>query len=150
MEAPLYRKGRARKGPTFRECLLMHAIARLVLHPYITNIQASWVKLGEEGVVASLHAGVNDLGGTLMNESITTAAGASHGQETTPEEMIARIERVGRTPWQRTTLYQPVTEERHAAGMKAVALEPAVNSLVSRKARNISVQNHIVITEVAG
>ena len=83
MEAPIYRKGRARMGPTFREVLLMHAIARLVLHPHITNIQASWVKLGMDGMKACLDAGVNDLGGTLMNESISRAAGASHGQEFT-------------------------------------------------------------------
>ncbi|MFP6681230.1 MAG: 5-amino-6-(D-ribitylamino)uracil--L-tyrosine 4-hydroxyphenyl transferase CofH, partial [Gammaproteobacteria bacterium] len=73
MEAPLYLKGRARKGPTFREAILVHAVARLVLNPYITNIQASWVKMGHAGVLACLNAGVNDLGGTLMNESITRA-----------------------------------------------------------------------------
>ncbi|MEA3299408.1 MAG: 5-amino-6-(D-ribitylamino)uracil--L-tyrosine 4-hydroxyphenyl transferase CofH [Pseudomonadota bacterium] len=134
MEAPLYRKGRARKGPTFRESILMHAVARLVLSPLIVNIQASWVKMGAEGVVACLNAGVNDLGGTLMNESITTAAGASHGQETSPREMIARIEGAGRTPWQRTTLYLPVSEERHRVGLAAGELAPTVNSLVDRKA----------------
>ncbi len=132
-EAPLYRKGKARKGPTFRECLLMHAVARLVLNPLITNIQASWVKMGAEGVVACLNAGVNDLGGTLMNESITTAAGASHGQETSPREMIERIRRAGRQPWQRTTLYESASEERQRAGLEAPALAPVVNSLVDRK-----------------
>src|SRR5690606_9944341 len=81
MEAPLSLRRIARPGPTFREVLLMHAVARLVLHPLIPNIQASWVKLGADGVAACLAAGVNDLGGTLMNESITRAAGASHGQE---------------------------------------------------------------------
>lgn len=133
MEAPLYRKGRARKGPTFRECLLMHAVARLVLGPLIPNIQASWVKMGAQGVVACLNAGVNDLGGTLMNESITTAAGASHGQETSPQEMIERIRRAGRQPWQRTTLYAQASEERQHAGLEAEALSPIVNSLVDRK-----------------
>ena len=133
MEAPLYRKGRARRGPTFRESILMHAVARLVLSPLIVNIQASWVKMGADGVVACLNAGVNDLGGTLMNESITTAAGASHGQETSPREMIARIEKAGRVPWQRTTLYAAVSEERHRVGLEAGELAPLVNSLVDRK-----------------
>ncbi|HEY3070458.1 MAG TPA: 7,8-didemethyl-8-hydroxy-5-deazariboflavin synthase CofG, partial [Gaiellaceae bacterium] len=76
MEAPIYLKGLARPGPTFREALLMHAVARLALHPHITNIQASWVKLGIDGAQAVLRAGANDLGGTLMNESISRAAGA--------------------------------------------------------------------------
>ena len=80
-EAPIYLKGRARRGPTFREAVLMHAVARLALHPHIPNIQTSWVKMGPEGVQACLNAGANDLGGTLMNETITRAAGAAHGQE---------------------------------------------------------------------
>ena len=91
MEAPIYLKGHARKGPTFREAVLMHAVARLALHPHIQNIQASWVKMGPAGVAACLDAGVNDLGGTLMNESITRAAGAAWGQELPPEEMEALI-----------------------------------------------------------
>ena len=76
MEAPIYLKGGARPGPTFREAVLMHAVARLALHPHITNIQTSWVKMGVEGAQACLEAGANDLGGTLMNESISRAAGA--------------------------------------------------------------------------
>ena len=75
MEAPIYLKGRARRGPTFREALLMHAVASLALHPVVPNIQASWVKMGPRGVAECLNAGVNDLGGTLMNESITNGAG---------------------------------------------------------------------------
>ncbi len=152
MEAPLYRKGRARKGPTFRESMLMHAVARLVLSPLIANIQASWVKLGEEGVVACLNAGVNDLGGTLMNESITTAAGASHGQETSPRQMIERIERAGRSPWQRTTLYAPVSEERQRVGLDAGELSPLVYSLVDRKAarRVARGQGRIDVVDVTG
>ena len=73
MEAPIYLKGRARKGPTFRESLLMHAVARLALHPVLPNIQTSWVKMGPRGVAECLNAGANDLGGTLMNESITVS-----------------------------------------------------------------------------
>ena len=109
MEAPLYRRGRARKGPTFREAVLMHAVARLALHPLIGNIQTSWVKMGGEGVLASLQAGANDLGGTLMNESISRAAGAGHGQEMTPQEFDATIASIGRIPVQRNTLYGAVT-----------------------------------------
>ena len=105
MEAPIWRRGLARSGPTFGETLLVHAVARLVLHPEITNIQASWVKLGEEGMQAILAAGVNDLGGTLMNESISRAAGSEHGQEMPPERMEAVIRAAGRRPRQRTTLY---------------------------------------------
>jgi FO synthase len=95
MEAPIYKRGKSRRGPTFREAILMHAVSRLVLYPHITNIQASWVKLGETGVAACLQAGANDMGGTLMNESISRAAGASHGQEMTPDKMIAMIDRLG-------------------------------------------------------
>lgn len=105
MEAPMYLKGNARKGPTFREAILIHAIARLALNPCFRNIQASWTKLGHDGVKACLAAGVNDLGGTLMNETITRAAGASHGQETSPEEMEEIIASAGRRPVQRTTTY---------------------------------------------
>ncbi len=112
MEAPMYLKGRSRPGPTFREAILMHAVSRLVLHPHIKNIQASWVKLGADGVRHCLNAGVNDLGGTLMDESISRAAGASHGQEMTPSRMEEIIRSAGRQPRQRTTLYQ---EPEHAA-----------------------------------
>jgi FO synthase len=105
MEAPIYLKGRARRGPTFREAVLMHAVARLALHPLIPNIQASWVKLGGEGLKFCLNAGVNDLGGTLMDESISRAAGASHGLERPPAVLEALIRSAGRTPRVRTTLY---------------------------------------------
>ncbi len=128
MEAPLYLKGRARKGPTFREAVLMHAVARLTLHPHITNIQTSWVKMGHAGVKACLNAGVNDLGGTLMNESITRAAGASHGQETSPAQMLAMIDASGRLPRQRSTAYGEVTAERIIAGQAAGELTDIVNT----------------------
>jgi FO synthase len=111
MEAPIYLKGRARPGPTFREAVLVHAVARLTLHPHIPNIQASWVKMGPEGVIACLKAGANDLGGTLMNESISRAAGASHGQEMTPDRMQQLIRGINRRPRERTTLYKPAAEE---------------------------------------
>jgi FO synthase len=113
MEAPIYLKGRARKGPTFREAVLMHAVARLALHPLITNVQTSWVKMGADGVKVCLSAGANDLGGTLMDETITRSAGAVHGQEMTPAAMEATIHQLGRRPRQRTTLYGTAPEERH-------------------------------------
>ena len=103
MEAPIYLKGRSRRGPTFREAVLMHAIGRLALHPLITNIQTSWVKMGHEGVKACLRSGANDLGGTLMDETITRSAGASHGQEMTPMQMENTIRSLGRMPRQRNT-----------------------------------------------
>ncbi len=126
MEAPVYWKGRARKGPTFREAVLMHAVARLVLYPHITNIQVSWVKMGRDGVQTCLQAGVNDVGGTLMNESITRAAGGEFGQEMPPEQMEALIREIGRIPSQRTTLYSGVSEERKEAAFHAPELQPIV------------------------
>jgi FO synthase len=106
-EAPIYRRGQSRRGPTFREAVLMHAVARLVLSPLILNIQTSWVKMGLEGARVCLQAGANDIGGTLMNESITRAAGAIHGQEMTPEILQRTIRSCGRSPQQRNTLYSP-------------------------------------------
>ncbi|HEV3478538.1 MAG TPA: hypothetical protein VG144_03720, partial [Gaiellaceae bacterium] len=131
MEAPIYLQGRARPGPTFREALLMHAVARLALHPWITNVQASWVKLGLEGAQAVLRAGANDLGGTLMNESISRAAGAEHGQELRPEAMDAAIRALGRTPRQRTTLYADAPAEQVAASFGAPPLSEPLNPLAS-------------------
>jgi FO synthase len=127
MEAPIYLKGQARPGPTFREAMLMHAVARLALHPWITNVQASWVKLGVKGAQAVLQAGANDLGGTLMNESISRAAGADHGQELPPEAMEAAIRAIGRTPRQRTTLYGSPAADRVAASFGALPLSEPVN-----------------------
>jgi len=119
MEAPIYLKGRSRPGPTFREAILMHAVARLALHPHITNIQASWVKLGRDGVAAVLDAGVNDLGGTLMDESISRSAGASHGQEMTPQMMEEIIRVAGRRPRMRDTLYRDAPAERRARALES-------------------------------
>jgi len=105
MEAPLWRKGRTRSGPSFREAVLMHAVPRLVLHPLIKNIQTSWVKMGAPGAAVCLNAGANDLGGTLMNESITRAAGGVHGQELDAAKLQALARGIGRSTRQRTTLY---------------------------------------------
>jgi FO synthase len=131
MEAPIFLKGKARPGPTFRELLLVHAVGRLALHPWITNIQASWVKVGLEGAQALLRAGCNDITGTLMNESISRAAGAGYGQEMPPERLEAAIRALGRTPRQRTTFYgEPPAEQTRrsfAAPPLAEPLNPSVN-----------------------
>ena len=128
MEAPMYLKGKARRGPTFRESILVHAVARLSLYPHIKNIQSSWVKMGHDGVVASLKAGCNDLGGTLMNESISRAAGTLHGQETSPEQMIHMIESANRTPHQRTTTYSDAKSEDIQRGLNAKPITEIVNT----------------------
>jgi len=136
METPIYLKGRARRGPTWREAVLMHAVARLVLHPLITNIQTSWVKMGGEGAAFCLQAGANDLGGTLMNESITRAAGAVHGQEMPPESMEEVIRSLGRQPRQRTTLYGDAPAARRAASFAAAPLADPVNTPARRWERH--------------
>jgi FO synthase len=110
MEAPMYRRGQSRKGPTWREAVMMHAVARLALHGQIGSIQCSWVKLGVDGAAAVLAAGANDLGGVLMNESISRAAGASHGQELTVENLAEVAASAGRALRQRTTLYKLIDE----------------------------------------
>lgn len=116
MEAPMYRRGQSRKGPSWREALMMHAVARIVLHGQIDSIQCSWVKLGVDGAAAVLAAGANDLGGVLMNESISRAAGASHGQELTVDNLAEVAHAAGRTLRQRTTLYKDVaTRENEPA-----------------------------------
>jgi FO synthase len=135
MEAPMYLKGKARRGPSFREAILMHAVARLVFHGLIENIQASWVKMGREGVAACLKAGVNDLGGSLMNESITRAAGSGHGQEWAPELMEAQIHAAGRQPRMRTTLYGDAAQERRNAAFNAAPLAAVRGASAAKKQR---------------
>jgi FO synthase len=131
MEAPIFLRGRARPGPTFGELLLMHAVGRLALHPWIENVQVSWVKAGPAGVVEALRAGVNDLGGTLMNESISRAAGAGWGQELPPEQMEALIRSAGRVPRQRTTLYDEPPPEQVARSFGAPPLAEPWNPHVN-------------------
>lgn len=105
MAAPMYIQRKARRGPTFREALLMHAVGRIAYRGSIDNIQVSWVKMGRSGVEQCLQAGVNDLGGTLMDENISRAAGASHGQMMQADDFRSIVEPLGRTLEQRTTLY---------------------------------------------
>ena len=105
MASPIYLQHKSRRGPTFRENVLVHAVARLAYRDAIDNIQASWVKIGVAGTRQLLQAGCNDIGGTLMNENISRAAGASHGQGMTPQEFSSLVEPLGRPLRQRTTLY---------------------------------------------
>ncbi len=105
MATPLFIQGRARRGPTFREVLLMHAVGRIAYRGWIDNVQVSWVKCGVGGARQILQAGANDLGGTLMDENISRAAGATHGQELDEAEFRQIVEPIGRTLAQRTTLY---------------------------------------------
>ena len=133
LEAPIYLKGKSRKGPTFRESILMHAVARLAVGKHITNIQTSWVKLGENGTKMCLKAGANDLGGTLMNETITRSAGATHGEEKTPRILEAIIKQAGRCASQRTTLYKKAPEDQIYKSYNPKRLVRIINSQVKRK-----------------
>lgn len=133
LEAPMYLHGKSRRGPTWREAVLMHAVARIVFFGVIDHVQASWVKMGPEGASVCLNSGADDMGGTLMNESITRAAGAVHGQEFAPWQMEDLIRSVGREPCQRSTTYGPVALERRQRALQAAPLEEMVNTPFSKK-----------------
>ena len=113
MASPIYLQHKSRRGPTFRETVLMHAIARIAYHGLIDNIQVSWTKIGHAGATQLLQAGCNDLGGTLMNENISRAAGASHGQEMTEDSFREIVEPLGRTLRQRSTLYDKNNDKNY-------------------------------------
>ena len=113
MASPIYLQKASRRGPTFRENLLMHAVARLAYRGLINNIQLSWVKIGEAGAVQLLRAGCNDLGGTLMDENISRAAGAAHGQAMTEQRFTDLVAPLGRRLQQRTTTYGRVDTVHH-------------------------------------
>jgi FO synthase len=136
--APLYRRGESRPGPTWREARLMHAVLRLTVGRLIPNIQASWVKLGHSGALEMLSAGANDLGGVLINESITRAAGAAHGQMWHPEALSQSIVGTGRIPQQRNTRYEPVQAsaiDLHPAAIRWVGETPAGRLATSKTTR---------------
>ena len=116
--APLYLAGIARPGPTVRDNRAVHAVARLLLHGRIDHVQCSWVKLGPEQCGQVLAGGVDDLGGTLMEETISRMAGSAYGSKRSVEELEAMVKAAGRTPRQRTTTYGPVEEERHRAARR--------------------------------
>ena len=105
MGSPIFLQGKSMPGPTWDEIVLMHSLARIYFYNTIDNIQASWVKLGHDGAKVLLNSGVNDLGGTLINENISRASGANHGQETTATEFINLIKDAGKIPYLRNTLY---------------------------------------------
>jgi len=136
MEAPMFLRGKSRFGPTLRESVLMHSIARLSLYPNIKNIQTSWVKMGISGIQKCLEAGANDIGGTLMNESITRAAGAEHGQEFSVNDMRSFIKSIGRKPVQRNTLYKRITSSELNQKNLNKPLKPIKNELVNRQIKN--------------
>ncbi|MFI0710805.1 bifunctional FO biosynthesis protein CofGH [Streptomyces inhibens] len=115
--APVYLAGIARPGPTARDNRAVTAMARVLLHPHITNIQTSWVKLGQDGAAEMLRSGANDLGGTLMEETISRMAGSSYGSYRSIQDLIAIASQAGRPSRPRTTTYGPVTEERQAAAL---------------------------------
>ncbi len=143
MATPIFLQHNARPGPTFREVLLMHAVGRLAYHGWIHNIQASWVKCGIHGAQQILQAGANDLGGTLMDENISRAAGANHGQELDDDQFRSIVEPIGRTLAQRTTLYgrtettgkrlRPIDDDGLLAREEATAItlgrKPSIASL---------------------
>ena len=114
MGAPIYLRGRSRPGPTWDEVVLIHAVSRIAVDGLIENVQGSWVKLGLDGGATLLQAGCNDLGGTLMGELISAAAGASHGTEVTAQDFETTIRSIGRVPQQRSTLYAPVDSRTRA------------------------------------
>jgi 7,8-didemethyl-8-hydroxy-5-deazariboflavin synthase CofH subunit len=122
-ETRLYRKGRARAGATHEEDLIVHALARLMLNDTIPNIQVSWVKLGFSGSLDCLQAGANDFSGTLMEESISKAAGADHGESVSPGELRALIRSIGRVPAERTTLYEIRRIFSHTDGEEHLPVE---------------------------
>jgi FO synthase len=133
MEAPMYVRGQSRYGPTLRESILMHSVSRLVFNKHIPNIQTSWAKMGIGGIEECLNSGANDLGGTLMNESITRAAGAEHGQEFSVDQIYEFITKLKRIPKQRNTLYGDVSKEARKRSINPLPLTPVKNTLEDRK-----------------
>ncbi|MBL1113925.1 bifunctional FO biosynthesis protein CofGH [Streptomyces sp. 110] len=115
--APVYLAGIARPGPTARDNRAVTAMARILLHPHIPNIQTSWVKLGTEGAAEMLRSGANDLGGTLMEETISRMAGSSYGSYRSIQDLVGIAELAGRPARARTTTYGPVAEDRQAAAL---------------------------------
>ena len=141
MEAPMYLKGKSRRGPSFREAILMHSVSRIAFKGLINNIQTSWVKMGQEGVQACLNAGANDIGGTLMNESITRAAGADHGQEWHPQGIEETIISMGRKPKMRTTSYDEAPQSRRELAFRASTLTQIENTAAAKLQRSKKLDN---------
>ena len=137
MGSPIYLQGKSMPGPTWDEVVLIHSLARIYFVNSIDNIQASWVKLGHDGAGKLLHAGVNDLGGTLINENISRASGADHGQETTEDQFVQIIESENKNPILRNTLYtdKQVDDAPYGGGPGMVLMpEPLDKAITSSKA----------------
>ena len=141
MEAPMYLKGKSRRGPSFREAILMHSISRIAFEGLINNIQTSWVKMGRDGVQACLNAGANDIGGTLMNESITRAAGADHGQEWHPSDIEEAILKMKRNPKMRTTNYEAAPQRMKELAFNASTLKQVENTAAQKLQRSKKLDN---------
>jgi FO synthase len=136
MATPIFLQGRARKGPTFREVLLLHAVGRIAYRGWIDNVQISWVKVGLDGARQALRAGCNDLGGTLMDENISRAAGAAHGQELDDGDFAEIVAPLGRPLAQRTTLYGRVqTAGKRLRPPPETLHEPVLDVPVTIRAR---------------
>jgi len=129
LNAPVYLAGIARPGPTVRENVVVHAMARLLLHNRIDHIQTSWVKLGERGTQQMLQGGADDLGGTLMEETISRMAGSTHGSRMSVDELESVVRGIGRSPRQRTTTYDAPTDERRTAARAVVLPAPVQESI---------------------
>jgi FO synthase len=129
MASPIYLMKKSRRGPTFRETLLMHAIARIAYHGWIPNIQVSWVKLGIEASQVILRGGANDLGGTLMEETISRMAGAEWGIRKEPSELEDAIRAIDRTPVERTTTYERL--RRNGSGSVGSTVHPTVPARIA-------------------
>ncbi len=128
-EAPIFRRGKSRPGPTFKETILVHSVARILFNGSINNIQGSWVKMGLSGLKYLLSSGINDIGGVLMNESITRSAGASFGQELNLNDVISIAEELGLNIKQRNTLYKPLKNKlKDLITLQSIPLVPIINN----------------------
>ena len=127
-EAPIYRRGQSRPGPTFKETILVHSVARILFNGSINNIQGSWVKMGLPGLKYLLSSGINDIGGVLMNESITRSAGASFGQELNLDDVISIADELNLNLKQRNTLYEPLSNNlQNLINLQSIPLIPIIN-----------------------
>jgi FO synthase len=127
-EAPIYRRGKSRPGPTFKETILVHSVARILFNGSINNIQGSWVKMGLPGLKYLLSSGINDIGGVLMNESITRSAGASFGQELNLDDVISIADELNLNLKQRNTLYEPLSNNlQDLINFQSIPLIPIIN-----------------------
>ena len=128
VDAPIFRRGKSRPGPTFKETILVHSVARILFNGTINNIQGSWVKMGLPGLKYLLSSGINDIGGVLMNESITRSAGASFGQELNLDDVLCIADELGLNLKQRNTHYEPLNNNlQDLISLQSIPLIPIIN-----------------------